>query len=59
VDQYLTDSGRMTMIQNIDEIIDKIKVQKRQTISKQNNHNTIQFIVKRVVEMIEGTSTSK
>jgi hypothetical protein len=56
VDRYLTDSGRMTMIESVEHIKDKIKLRKKQNLTDKScgNNTTIQYIVKRVVEMIEG-----
>lgn len=58
VDRYLTEKGKMIMIQDISEIEDKIKVRKRKSFSSQNigSNTTIKYIVKNVVEMVEGTS---
>lgn len=61
VDKYLSEKGKMTMIQNTNEIKEKIKVQKRECFAEQNRgcNTTINFIVKNVVALIEDSSLSR
>lgn len=59
VDRYLSETGRLTMIQHIDDVKDKILIQKRHVFPKQNKSRTLQYIVQHIVEMIEGTSVTR
>ena len=55
IDRYLSDAGRLTFLETVEDIKTKMKIERRDKSSKglRDSHEALDAIVKNIVEILE------